>query len=150
MNLLQHPPWIRAAVMRSRFYPAVFQWVTTAAFVVIVISALFGPNNSGQNFGVALAWTVWWPLLPLSFLLVGRFWCAVCPFAWLMDRVQKAVGVRLPVPPFLRRHGPWIIAALFVLVTYVDETWRLKRRCARDRLSPAGGAGGRDLFRRLF
>ena len=26
---------------------------------------------------------------------------------------------------FLRRHEPWIIAALFVLVTYVDEAWQL-------------------------
>jgi polyferredoxin len=123
MNLL-NIPWIRTAV-RSRFYPSIFQWITTAAFLVIVGLALFGPNNAGQNFGMALAWSVWWPLLPLSFLLVGRFWCAICPFSWLMDCVQKAVGVRLPVPPFLRRNGLWIIAGLFILVTYVDETWRL-------------------------
>lgn len=123
MNLLSIP-WIGAA-LRSRFYPAIFQWLTTAAIVVIVLSALFGPNNSGQNLGMALAWTVWWPLLPLSFLLVGRFWCAICPFAWLMDLAQNAVGVRLKVPRFLRRHEPWIIAALFVLVTYVDEAWQL-------------------------
>ena len=118
------PEWIKAA-LRSRFYPVVFQWITTAAFLVIVISALFGPNNTGQDFGMAFTWTVWWPLLPLSFLLVGRFWCAICPLTWLMDWVQKAVGVRLSVPRLLRRHGPWIIAALFVLVTYIDETWRL-------------------------
>jgi NAD-dependent dihydropyrimidine dehydrogenase PreA subunit len=124
MNLLSIP-WIRA-VLRSRFYPAGFQWLTAAAFVVILFSALFGPNNSGQNFGMALAWTVWWPLLPLSFLLVGRFWCAICPFAWLMDRAQNAVGVRFKAPRFLRRHEPWIIAALFVLVTYVDEAWQLQ------------------------
>jgi polyferredoxin len=123
MNLLS-VPWIGAA-LRSRFYPAIFQWLTTAALVVIVLSALFGPNNSGQNLGMASAWIVWWPLLPLSFLLAGRFWCAICPFAWLMDRAQNAVGVRLTVPHFLRRHEPWIIAALFVLVTYVDEAWRL-------------------------
>jgi len=110
----------------SRFYPAIFQWLTTAALVVIVLSTLFGPNNSGQNLGMALAWTVWWPLLPLSFLLAGRFWCAICPFAWLMDRAQNAFGVRLTVPRFLRRREPWIIAALFVLVTYVDEAWRLQ------------------------
>jgi polyferredoxin len=123
MNLLRIP-WVRT-VLRSRLYPAIFQWITAAALLAIVISALFGPNNAGQNFGMALAWVVWWPLLPLSFLLAGRFWCAICPFAWLTDRVQKAVGVRLSVPSFLRRRGPWIIAVLFILVTYVDETWRL-------------------------
>lgn len=124
MNLLSIP-WIRAA-LRSRFYPASFQWLTAAAFVVIVFSVLFAPNNSGQNLGMALAWTVWWPLLPLSFILLGRFWCAICPLAWFMDRAQNTVGVRLKVPRFLRRHEPWIIAALFVLVTYADEAWQLQ------------------------
>ena len=121
MNLM-NIPIIRAA-LHSRFYPAVFQWLTTAAFVVILLTALFGPNNVGQNFGVALARTVWWPLLPLSLLLFGRLWCAICPFAWLMDRVRNAVGLGLPVPRVLRRYGPWIVAVLFVLVTFADEAW---------------------------
>jgi len=114
--------WIKT-VLRSRMYPSLLQWITMGAFVLVLVLALFGPNNAGQNFGMALVWFVWWPLMPLSFLLAGRSWCAVCPFACLMDRVQQGVGVRLPAPLFLRRHGPWIIAALFILVTYVDEVW---------------------------
>ena len=122
MNLL-NIPWIGAA-LRSRFYPAAFQWATAAALVLVLVMALFGTNNAGQNFGMALAWTVWWPLLPLSFAFVGRFWCAVCPLAWLSDQVQRAVGVRLSAPRILERHGPWIMAALFILLTYLDQTWR--------------------------
>ena len=121
MNLLA-TPWIKAA-MRSRLYPAVFQWTTTAVLAVLLVAALFGPNNAGQNFGMALTWTVWWPLLPLSFVLFGRLWCAICPFAWVTDRVQSAVGVRLSAPLVLRRYGPWMIAGLFVLVTYLEEVW---------------------------
>ena len=122
MNLLSIP-WIRAA-LRSRFYPTAFQWTTAAAFVLVLWAALFGTNNAGQNFGMALAWTVWWPLLPLSFVFVGRFWCAVCPLAWLSDQVQRAVGVRLSAPRVLVRYGPWIIAALFIMITYPDQTWQ--------------------------
>jgi polyferredoxin len=122
MNLLAIP-WIKA-VLRSRLYPVAFQWITTTVFVMLLISTLFGPNNAGQNFGMALTWTVWWPLLPLSFVLFGRFWCAICPFAWVTDWVQKAVGVRLSVPLILRRYSPWMIAGTFVLVTYLDEAWQ--------------------------
>ncbi len=114
-----------AALLRHPLYPSAFQWVLAVAFLAIVASTLFGPNNSGQNAGMAVTWTIWWPLLPLSFLLAGRSWCAICPLAWLGDVVQRIAGARLPVPVVLRRGGPWIIAALFVLVTYVDETWRL-------------------------
>jgi ferredoxin len=116
--------WAKA-LLASRLYPAVFQGITTAAFLVIVVSALFATNNSGQNVGMALTWAVWWPLLPLSFLLAGRSWCAICPFARVTDLVQQAVGAELAVPRILRRHGPWVIAFLFLLITYVDETWRL-------------------------
>jgi len=121
MNLLAIP-WIKAA-LRSRLYPVVFQWITATVFVMVLVSTLFGPNNAGQNFGMALAWTVWWPLLPLSFVLLGRFWCAICPFAWVTDWVQKAVGVRLSVPLMLRRYGPWMIAGSFILLGYLDEAW---------------------------
>jgi len=88
------------------------------------MASLFGPNNAGQNFGMALAWTLWWPLLPLSFLFLGRFWCAICPFTWITDGVQKTVGVQLPAPPRLRRYGVWLIGGLFLLVSYLDEAWR--------------------------
>jgi len=122
MNLLAIPEIKRA--LRSRLYPAVFQWITAAVFAVLLIATLFGPNNAGQNFGMALTWTVWWPLLPLSFVLLGRFWCAICPFAWVTDAVQKAVGVGLSAPPLLRRYGPWIIGGIFLLVTYLDRAWQ--------------------------
>ncbi|MGD0869665.1 MAG: 4Fe-4S binding protein [Bryobacteraceae bacterium] len=121
MNLLSIP-WIRAT-LRSRFYPAAFQWTTAATFVLVLVTALFGTNNAGQNFGMALAWTVWWPLLPLSFVFAGRFWCAVCPLAWLSDQVQRAVGVRFSAPRVLVRYGPWIMAGLFIMITYLDQTW---------------------------
>jgi hypothetical protein len=125
VNLLAIP-WIKSA-LRSRLYPAVFQWATVAIFVLLLGSTLFGPNNAGQNFGMALTWTIWWPLLPLSFILFGRFWCAICPFAWLTDWVQKAVGVRLSVPLILRRASPWTIGGVFLLVTYLDEAWGFDR-----------------------
>jgi polyferredoxin len=113
------------ALLGWRFYPGVFQWAMLAALAVIVLSALFAPNNTGQNLGTVLTWTAWWPLLPLSFLLAGRSWCAVCPFTLLTDTVQRAVGARFPAPRFLRHRGPWVVAALFVAVTFAHEAWRI-------------------------
>ena len=55
MNLVSIS-WIRAAV-RSQFYPAVFQWTTASVFVLVLVTVIFGTNNAGQNFGMALAWT---------------------------------------------------------------------------------------------
>ena len=100
-----------ATVVRSRFFPAAFQWMTAAVFTVIVWQLMLGPDAAHDNLGTALTWVLWWPLIPIIFLLLGRFWCAVCPFGWLSDQVQKLVGVGRPVSPFLKRYGIWIIDA---------------------------------------
>ncbi len=120
-NLLEFAPV--AAVMRSRFYPAVLQWMTTAVFAVIVWQLLMGPDLAQDNLGTALMWVLWWPLIPIIFLLFGRFWCAVCPFGWLSDQVRKFVGLERPVPVFLKRYGIWIIDASFIGITWADHVW---------------------------
>lgn len=120
-NLLAYRPV--AAVARSRFYPAVLQWVTTAVFVVIVWQLVLGPGAAQDNLGTALTWVLWWPLIPIVFLLLGRFWCAVCPFGWLSDQVERFVGIGRPVPAFLKRYGIWIIDASFIAITWADHVW---------------------------
>lgn len=120
-NLLDSPRV--AAVAHSRYFPVVFQWVTASVFLVIVWQLLLGPQAASDNAGTALVWVLWWPLLPLLFLAVGRFWCAVCPFGWLSDLVQKIVGVHQATPKFLKNYGIWVIDALFILITWGDHVF---------------------------
>ena len=68
-------------------------------------------------------WVLWWPLLPIVYVLFGRFWCAVCPFAALSDLVQKLVGANRPVPVFLKRYGIWVIDAIFLAITWADHVF---------------------------
>jgi polyferredoxin len=112
-----------AGVIKSRWYPGIFQWLTLAVFVVIMVELIFGPVAAHNNFGTAMTWVLWWPLIPLSFLLLGRFWCAVCPFATVSDLVQKFVGNERPVPRFLKKYGIWIIDAAFIMITWADHVW---------------------------
>jgi polyferredoxin len=120
-NLLDYGPV--AAIARSRYFPVVFQWMTASVFFVIVWQLLLGPQTAHDNAGTALVWVLWWPLLPLLFLALGRFWCAVCPFGWLSDQVQKLVGVHKRVPKFLKSYGIWVIDALFILITWGDHVF---------------------------
>lgn len=120
-NLLK----IRAvrSVMRSRWYPGVLQIPIAAVFGLIAYELLVGPSSAHDNAGTALMWVLWWPLIPIVFVFLGRFWCAVCPFATLSDFVQKLVGVNRPVPAFLKRYGIWIIDATFIAITWADHVW---------------------------
>ncbi|HMO09964.1 MAG TPA: 4Fe-4S binding protein [Actinotalea sp.] len=64
-----------------------------------------------------------WPVIPIVFVLLGRFWCAVCPFGLVSDTIQKWVGVNRPVPNFLKNYGIWIIDASFLAITWADHVW---------------------------
>jgi len=120
-NLLNNK-WINR-FMKSRWFPGIIQWPTLLIFMVIMFELALGPSSAHDNFGTAMTWVLWWPLIPIIFLLLGRFWCAICPFATINDLVQKFVGNRRPVPRFLRKYGIWIIDALFIFITWSDHVW---------------------------
>ncbi len=89
-NLLKNQ-WIYR-FLRSRWYPGIIQWPTLVIFVVIMFQLMLGPTVTHDNLGSALTWVFWWPIIPIIFLFLGRFWCAICPFATVNDLVQKYVG----------------------------------------------------------
>jgi len=111
------------SILKSKWYPGIFQIPVVIIFAFITYELFFGPISAHENFGTALTWVLWWPLIPLIFLLMGRFWCAICPFATVSDFVQKIVGNNRPVPKFLKKYGIWIIDAFFIMITWGDHVY---------------------------
>ncbi len=120
-DLMQIP--LVARILRSRWYPGILQVPVAAIFGLVAYQLLAGPVTADRNAGTALMWVLWWPVLPITFVVVGRFWCAVCPFGALSDFVQKWVGVNRPVPRFLKLYGLWIIDIQFLAITWSDHIW---------------------------
>ncbi|MDR1960959.1 MAG: 4Fe-4S binding protein, partial [Gracilibacteraceae bacterium] len=109
--------------MAHRLYPGILQWPVLLVFAFIIYELLRGPAAPHDNFGTAMTWVLWWPLLPLMFILFGRLWCGVCPFATVSDLVQKIAGRHWRVPKFLQKYGIWIIDIVFILITWSDHTF---------------------------
>lgn len=121
LDLLKFP--VVKSIMKSKYFPKIFQIPVAAVFGLIAYELLAGPSSAHDNPGTALMWVLWWPLIPIVFLFVGRFWCAICPFGTLSDFIQKLVGVNRPVPAFLKKYGIWIIDASFILMTWADHVF---------------------------
>jgi polyferredoxin len=111
------------AFLRSRWYPRIFQIAGVLVFALIMVETLFGTEVVHDNAGSAIVWILWWPLLPLSYFVVARFWCTVCPFPVVGDLLQRLAGRRLPMPAFLKKYGIWIIDAWFIGITWADHVF---------------------------
>ena len=120
-NLLNYP--IVKKFLKSKWYPGIFQWLTLVVFSVIVYQLVAGTVSSHDNFGTTMTWVLWWPIIPIMFLVLGRFWCAICPFGKLSDIVRKFAGSEKPMPKFLKKYGIWLIDLFFILITWSDHIW---------------------------
>lgn len=108
-------------LLNSRWWPAALQIPILLFFVYLVYDLFAGPRDADMNLGSAVMWILWWSALPIVLLLFGRVWCAVCPFGYLNDLVQKMVGRRHRAPAFLKRNAMWIMLGVFLVVTWFEH-----------------------------
>ncbi|SDZ12391.1 4Fe-4S binding domain-containing protein [Evansella caseinilytica] len=121
INLLDIP--IIKHFIKSNYYPGIFQWAGIGVFAVIMYQLLFGTSDSDKNFGTAMVWVLWWPVIPILFVAAGRFWCTVCPFGKVSDLVRRFAGKESPMPKFLKKYGIWIIDLSFIAITWSDHVF---------------------------
>ena len=124
-------------------------------FAIVMLATLFGPTVVDDNVGSAIVWILWWPLLPLSYFVFARFWCAVCPYPVVGEWFQRLTGVHLKAPRFLKRYGIWIIDLTFLAITWADHVFGIvesPRGTGYLLLAILGGAIVTSLFfeRRTF
>ncbi|MEG4804994.1 sigma 54-interacting transcriptional regulator [Microcoleus sp. ARI1-B5] len=132
LNLFKIYPKFRQ-FLRSDWYPErVNYWFTTWVFAVVVITLFVAPQDRQHNFALNIFWAWWWPLILLLFPIVGRLWCAFCPFMIYGEIVQK---LSLKIFPRTlnkwprqqaEKWGGWFLFGLFTLIFLWEELWNLE------------------------
>ena len=59
-------------------------------FILAATTIIFGVPHPGFNWGMVFTWVVWWGVLILLFVIIGRGWCITCPFGALGEWIQKS------------------------------------------------------------
>ncbi|AII48143.1 ATPase AAA [Synechococcus sp. KORDI-52] len=116
--------WMRAPALWNSLLFGLVSWL----FVAVNLALWFGPQDRASNPMLTLFWAWWWPLILLSYPLVGRLWCAICPFMVWGQITQKLTPWRKKRWPHgdLDRWGAPALAAGFAAILLWEEVWNLE------------------------
>jgi len=144
--------WMRAPALWDTLLYGLVSWL----FIAVNLALWLGPQTRAENSVLKLFWAWWWPLILLSYPLVGRLWCAICPFM-VWGRIAQALT---PWRQRLWPHGKtdrWAAPALaagFAAILLWEEVWNLEDTAwlssALLLLITAGAVIGSMLFEKRF
>jgi transcriptional regulator with AAA-type ATPase domain/NAD-dependent dihydropyrimidine dehydrogenase PreA subunit len=156
LNLLNAYPGLRQ-LLNSNWYPDRINYGFTAWVFPIVIAILFlAPQDRQHNFALNLFWAWWWPLILLLFPIIGRLWCAFCPFMIYGEIVQKLSLKFWPRTlakwprETAQKWGGWFLFGLFFLIFLWEELWNLENTAYLSSWLLLLITGGAVLFSLIF
>ena len=123
-----------ARIVRDRRFQFLLILPNQIIFWTVIFVGLLGTADPGLNFGTAITWYVWFCLVFVLMVVVGRAWCAMCPFGgfaeWIQRRTffrrtQQALGLGLKFPEPLARFGFVLPVGAFLLLTWIEEYFNI-------------------------
>ena len=116
--------WMRAPALWNTLLFGLVSWL----FVAVNLALWLGPQERAANPMLTLFWAWWWPLILLSYPLVGRLWCSSCPFMVWGQIAQRLTPWRKRSWPHgdLDRWGAPALAAGFAAILLWEEVWNLE------------------------
>jgi len=103
-------------------------------FWLVIGIGLLGTVIPGLNFATAITWYVWFCLVFVMMVVVGRAWCAMCPFGGFGEWVQRhtfwkrtssSLGLGLKIPERVGQYGFLISVGAFLLLTWIEEFFNI-------------------------
>ncbi len=77
------------------------------------------------NLANLTVWAFWWPLIIITALLFGRWWCTICPLE-LITSLTSMIGLKRKPGKFLK--SGWLITILYaVILIVIVETFLVHR-----------------------
>jgi len=116
LNLLRFSPFRH--FFKNLKLRAFLRVVTLMAMTGVVLLTLFGMQDYSRNLGMGIVWYYWWPFLLLSFLVLGRFYCSICPLYGLFQ-ISRKLGSLNRAAPLVFNH----IGIAFACVLALGLFW---------------------------
>ncbi len=108
-----------------KHFRTVFIVPSILVFAVIVYLGFVDIQDGRKNVATIYTWTLWWTIIIFSFIVIGRFWCTMCPFAAIGDFAQKLLSFNKKLPKVFQNMG--IQAAGFIVLTLLFTLMAFQR-----------------------
>jgi len=131
-DLAAHPRLAR--ILRSRKFQFALIVPNQVIFWLVISLGLLGTVVPGLNFGTAITWYIWFCLVFVLMVVVGRAWCVMCPFGgfaeWVQRRAfwtrsQRRLGLGRKLPEPIARYGFLLSVGMFLLLTWIEEYFNI-------------------------
>ena len=109
------------------WFPNSFRIFALLVFVGLVIIGFSSPTKdpvfvnqlSKTNLTSSFVWRLWWPLIVILAIFLGRVWCMVCPVEIVTTFFAK-IGLRLKRPRWML--SGWVITVFYLIVLALGIT----------------------------
>jgi len=104
---------------KNRYVPLVFQIFMLLVFAYAIYASFVGFDDRGNNFGLLIFWSVFWPsFIMISLVTLGKIWCSICPLGALSAAAQR-FGLNKIFPKKLR-------GGIIALVLWIGAVWLIR------------------------
>ncbi len=123
-----------ARLLRNRKFQFLLILPNQIIFWLVIFVGLLGSVVPGLNFGTAITWYVWFCLVFVMMVVVGRAWCVMCPFGgfgeWVQrrafwKRAQHRLGLGKTLPEPVARYGFLLSVVSFLILTWIEEFFNI-------------------------
>jgi len=104
-------------------------------FWAVILIGILGTVVPGLNFGSAITWYIWFCLVFVMMVVVGRAWCSMCPFGGFAEWIQrhafwkrktsKPLTLGWKLPESWAGYGLLISVATFIGLTWIEEFFNI-------------------------
>lgn len=108
-------------------FPFVPKAIGVVAFCSLLVLCFAPAPGVDPSLATTLSWSVGWPALALSFLLLGRVFCGMCPMAFFGDAAQRLVNLKRAVPGWLKRHDSTLTMLGVFLIVWAEAVTDMRR-----------------------
>ena len=111
-------------IFKHKYVLLLLQIISLFIFVLLIVGAFsvytddpeFAKTLRNTNLSNLIVWSYWWPLIIITAILFGRYWCSICPME-LVTSIFSIFGLRKKPNKFLK--SGWVITVLYLSIIII-------------------------------